>query len=108
MSWPETADGDVFRRLEVNRFDFSSAHVIDFNVDFGVWPPAKEAIAWLERKYGPIEIHEPEEDFNGYLSFTIEAKVTYELVISTQEVVSEAMAVHHGVCESWGVLQEPS
>ena len=39
MSWPETADGDVFRRLQSSQFDFSSLREIDFNVDFEHWPP---------------------------------------------------------------------
>jgi len=104
MSWPENADGDAFRRLEANGFDFSSTCAIDFNVDFEAWPPSKDALAWLEEEYGPIAVHEPEENFGGYVSFTIRAKVTYELVMSTQEATSAAMAAYDGVCESWGVL----
>ena len=107
MSWPNDADGDVFRRLEGHAFDFSITHSIDFNVDFEVWPPPEDAITWLKRQYGQVGIHEPEESFGGYVDFQIEAKLTYELVMFTQTEVSAAMAKHQGICESWGVAQQP-
>ena len=108
MSWPETADGDVFRRLESSRFDFLSAHEIGFNVDFDDWPPSPEAICWLEREYEDVTTYPPSDDFNGYVQFKIVEKLNYDLVVTTQDRVSIAMAQYGGVCESWGVLQGPS
>ena len=105
MSWPETADGDVFRRLQASQFDFSSAHEIDFNVDFEDWPPARDAIQWLEREFARIYSFPPTGDFGGYVQFKLVEMLTYDLVILTQDRVSAAMAVYGGVCESWGVLQ---
>ena len=107
MPWPNDSDGDVFRRLEERAFNFSISHSIDFNVDFEVWPPPKEALAWLKQKYGRIGVHEPEDTFGGYVEFQVEAKLTYDLVVSTQEEVSAAMAKHDGICETWGVMQKP-
>ena len=107
MSWPKGADGDVFRRLQSAKFDFSSPHEIDFNVDFLDWPPSEKAIHWLENEYGAISIHEPSADFNGYLQFQIKAKVNYDLVVSTQQRVTAALENFGGVCKSWGVLQAP-
>jgi hypothetical protein len=107
MSWPETADGDVFRRLESSGFDFLSEHEIDFNIDFDDWPPSAKAIEWLEREYETVKIHPASDDFNGYVQFKVVEKLNYDLVIATQDRVSSALAQYGGVCESWGVLQGP-
>ena len=108
MSWPETADGDVFRRLESSGFDFSSEYEIDFNVDFDNWPPPAEAMGWIEREYENVTTYPASDDFNGYVQFKIVEKLTYDLVVTTQDRTSSAVAQYGGVCESWGVLQNPS
>jgi len=105
MSWPGLANGDVFRRLQSSRFDFSAVHEIDFNVDFGVWPPSNDAIRWIEQEYQHVTKYPPADDFDGYVQFKIIGTLTYDLVIVTQERVSGAMAAFGGVCESWGVLR---
>lgn len=107
MSWPDDADGDVFRHLESHGFDYTKEYDIDFNVDFDVWPPPKEAVDLLESKYPNIEVVHPEGDEeNGYLIFSIRAKVSYELVTSTQAQVTRSVQQYGGWCESWGVMQE--
>lgn len=107
MSWPNDADGDVFRRMESDGFDFTEEHEIDFNVDFDDWPPAKEAVNILKSKFQDVEIIDPENDEgNGYIAFKIRDKVSYELVTSTQKQVTHAMQQYGGWCESWGVMQE--
>lgn len=104
MSWPEDVDGDVFRRLQARGFDFSSPHQIDFDVDFTSWPPPTEAVRWLKKEYGDVQIYEGDEDIDGYVQFKITAILIYDLVISTQRRVSQALAHYGGTCESWGVL----
>ena len=106
MSWPDTADGDVFRRLQASRFDLNAVHEIDFNVDFGDWPPSNDAIRWLEREYQSVTVNPPVDHFGGCVKFKIVGNLTYDLVVLTQDRVSDAMAVYGGVCESWGVLQD--
>lgn len=108
MPWPNDADGDVFRRLESHGFDFTKEYDVDFNVDFDDWPPPAESVNLLKSKYNNVEIVEPEntESGNGYTTFQIRAKVTYELVTKTQKEVTQAMNKYRGWCESWGVLQE--
>ena len=108
MTWPETADGDVFRRLESSQFDFSSVHKIEFNVDFDDWPPSPEAIRWIEREYEDVKAYPPSDNFNGYVQLKIVAKLNYDLIVATQNRVSSAMAQYGGVCESWGTLHSPS
>jgi hypothetical protein len=104
-TWPPDADGDVFRRLEANNFDFCADYTIDFNVDFDDWPPHKDAIAWLESRYQDVKVYEPEEDFNGYVQLKIHSKLNYTLIIETQAEVTAQMRKHGGLCETWGVLQ---
>ena len=104
MPWPADADGDVFRRLEEDGFDFSKPHSIDYNVDFDQWPPPGAALKLLGEHYGPIEVFEPDEDGPGYVLFKVVGLVTYESVTSIQRSVTLAMRPYGGVCESWGVF----
>ena len=106
MSWPDTVDGDVFRRLQFSRFDFSAVHEIDFNVDFEEWPPTSDAIRWIKHEYQYVKAFPPADDCGGYVQFKVVGSLTYDLVILTQGRVSDAMAAYGGVCDSWGVLQD--
>ena len=103
MNWPNDADGDVFRRLEQNSFDFTQVREIDLNVDFETWPPPEKAISLLSEKYGNIEIIQPEEEYEGHVLFRIKDKLTYELVMHIQEETTLIMCAFNGVCESWGL-----
>ena len=104
MSWPDDADGDVFRRLSSHGFDFDRPWLIDFNVDFDGWPPSAEALSRLMREFPSVVVFEPSEEGDGYVQFQIHAQVTYALVTRIQAEVSEWMAPYGGACESWGVL----
>ena len=104
-TWPSNADGDVFRRLEANDFDFTAEYAIDFNVDFEDWPPHRDAVAWLQSRYREVKVYEPEENFSGYIQFKIYSTLNYTLVIETQAEATTQMQKHNGVCETWGVMQ---
>ncbi|MDH5326245.1 MAG: ribonuclease E inhibitor RraB [Gammaproteobacteria bacterium] len=106
MGWPDDEDGDVFRRLELNKFDFSREYEIDFNVEFETWPPQMEALGVLRDRYGNIRVIEPGDDYNGYVQLSIVKKLNYPLVIEIQDIVSRLMAPYGGVCDSWGVMQD--
>ncbi|WP_293372638.1 ribonuclease E inhibitor RraB [Nevskia sp.] len=103
-AWPSNPDGDVFRRLHTHGFDFEISCAIDFNIDFDAWPPPSEFIALLKQRHSGVQVFEPENQDSGYISFVVNAKLTYELVLSVQSSVSELAAPFGGVCESWGVL----
>jgi hypothetical protein len=103
VSWPNDADGDVLRKLYEGGFDFGQVHKIDFNIDFRSWPPAELAIDFLRKEFGAIEICEPTNDFNGYISFQVTERVTYEGVTSMQRRLTREMQPYGGVCDSWGV-----
>lgn len=104
-TWPIDADGDVFRRLESDGFDFSAEYEIDFNVDFADWPPHPDALTWLQARYSYVKAYEPEENFNGYVQFKIRSKLTYSLVVDTQAEATSGTGQYGGICESWGVMQ---
>ncbi len=106
MNWPEDADGDVFRRLEAENFDFSKQYTIDFKVDFSNWPPTREALDTLRSAYPGIEIIESAgEGANGkgYAAFQISDSVSYDLVTATQSKVTKIMKRYGGWCYSWGI-----
>jgi Regulator of ribonuclease activity B len=101
--WPDDADGDVLRRMAARGFDFGQPCLIDFNVDFDSWPPPEVALTRLEQRF-PSTRTCPSSDGGGYVQFQVYGKLSYELVVNTQRVVSNEMATFGGVCDSWGVL----
>ncbi|MCF6319398.1 MAG: ribonuclease E inhibitor RraB [Proteobacteria bacterium] len=106
MIWPDTIDGDVFRRMQESNFDFSIKHNIDFNVDFENWPPPEEIFINLQKIFTNVEHIEPEGEYDGYITFHIYKKLTYELVMNIQEDISDLVKKCSGICESWGVMQD--
>ena len=104
MTWPKDADGDVFRSLEEDGFDFTKDCVVDFNVDFESWPPSTEAITLLNEKYNNVEIIEPDGEFEGYIEIQIPASLSYEFVIRTQKEITNLMKNYGAKCESWEVM----
>ncbi len=100
MGWPTDADGDVFRSLEADGFDFSAPALIDFNVDVkdpATWGDAVDAVM---EAYPDAAIGEEE----GYFVVQITAPLTYEFVMATQKKLTDLTAAHGGKCDSWGVL----
>lgn len=102
--WPESADGDVFRKLFSKGFDFSKVYAIDFNVDFDQWPPSIEALQTISNSFPGAKVYENDDGKGGYVLFKIQDKLTYELVMNTQAKASALAAPFGGRCESWGVL----
>lgn len=103
-TWPEDADGKVFRLLQQQGFDFTKSYLVDFNVDFDKWPPSEEAIKALKEKYSEIKVNPPEGGDNGHFRFQINHQLSYEWVLEVQRTVSEMMRPFGGRCESWGVM----
>lgn len=103
-TWPENADGDVFRKLSSKGFDFSKVYTIDFNVDFNQWPPSTSAVQILNANFPGVKVYEDDDGKGGYVLFKLHDKLTYELVMSTQAKASALVASFGGHCESWGVL----
>ncbi len=112
MGWPNDADGDVLRRLKEGGFKFDEEAEIDFNIDFNHWPLTNDEKNQIKYFYPECVFFEPDEEdieegnLIGYVQFKLVAKLTYELVTSTQEKVTNQMKKYGGWCESWGVMQE--
>jgi hypothetical protein len=104
--WPEGADGDVFRRLLADGFDFSKPLEIDFNVDFEGWPPQPDAVEHIRAHFTGISLIPPEDGSDGYILVQVFDRVTYSLVLQVQDELSKLAAPFGGVCESWGVLND--
>lgn len=105
-AWPRDADGDVFRRLLEDGFDFSVPHAVDYGVDFSIWPPPQAAIEVLRATYGDVVIHDPDDEAVGYVSFQLHGPVTYAGVTAVQRRTTELVQRYGGYCESWGVWGE--
>jgi hypothetical protein len=112
MKWPEDADGDVLQRLEENNFDFDKETTIDFIIDFNHWPLTEEEKIEIKKLYPECELYNPDEEdiaegnLNGHVQFQVVDKLTYELVIKTQETATEQMKKYNGWCDSWSVMQD--
>ena len=91
MEWPNDPDGDVFRILQSQGFDFSKTYVIDFNVDFDNWAPSAEALAMLKSLVGEVTLFEPDQYGPGFAQFRFQGLVTYEKVIEIQRQITDAM-----------------
>jgi hypothetical protein len=105
-TWPDDADGDVFRRMEAHAFDFSQEAEIDFNIDFDAWPPSPALLGALDERFSNVTVHVPGPDDDGYVQITLRTLLTYDLVKSMQRSLTDLAAAYGGVCESWGVLQD--
>ena len=104
-SWPNNADGNVFRSLAAQGFDFSKTYTIDFNIDFDVWPPGKQALEVIRKVFPDAEeVYDEEDGLSGYVIFTLTDKVTYDFVMKIQKTATELVTKYGGRCESWGIL----
>jgi hypothetical protein len=102
-TWPNDDDGDLLRKLENDGLDFSVAHQVDFQIDFERWPPASQAIQFLEKLYGQCTVVEPDEDSDGYVEVAKNMLVTYEGIIAVKEQITALLKPFGGVCDWWDV-----
>jgi hypothetical protein len=101
--WPADADGDVFRSLAAQGFDFSKAWEIDFQIDFSDLI-TDEPIAVLQRAYPGAHIKKILDEAPPYVLLQLRSELTYDFVIRMQSRLSELIKPFGGWCESWGVL----
>jgi Regulator of ribonuclease activity B len=102
MSWPQDEDGDVFRNLEQDGFDFSAEVPIEFYVDVADPANIGFAIDAALEIYPDAAIGLEDEFFVVQL----EARLTYDLVIDAQKKLTAATAKLGGNCDSWAVMHE--
>jgi hypothetical protein len=104
VNWPDDADGGALRRLLEYGLDFNKPHEIEFQVEFEKWPPSQRALALLKSEFPNVIVYEPEANSAGYVQFTIQDRVTYELVTAIQNKVSLLLRPYGGRCDAWGIL----
>lgn len=102
MSWPNDADGDVFRSLEAGGFNFAAKVVVDFNVDVPSRADMPDAIDAALEFYPDAGIGEEDT----YFVVQLETQLGYDFVIETQKKLSAVAAPFGGKCDSWGVLAD--
>jgi hypothetical protein len=100
MSWPDDADGDVFRSLEADGFDFSVETLIEFNVDLGD-PDSTTAAIDAALDVCPDAAIGLEDD---HFVVQVQALLTYEFVIAAQQKLTAATEKFGGSCDSWSVM----
>ena len=109
-SWLDDADGDVFRSLQADGFDFGKEYTIDFNIDFNHWPVSDDVIQLIKTHHPNAQVvHHDAEDLAegrnvGFIQFQLREQLTYELVMEVQNQTTELLKEHGGSCESWGVM----
>ena len=108
MTWPNDIDGDMFRSLDENGFDFTKEHLVDFIIDFDHWPLTEDEVTVVKSFNPNCEFVEPEDDelqdeaSQGYVQFQKETILSYDLIVETQREATEAMEQFGGYCDSWG------
>ncbi len=100
MSWPEGEDGDVFRSLEQDGFDFAEEVLIDFNVDVDGSDNMVDAISAALEVYPDADIGQEDD----YFVVQLQSRLTYDFVIEVQQKLTAATAKFGGQCDSWGIL----
>lgn len=111
MAYPDTASGDVFRRLEAHGFDFSVPHEVEFFVLF----PDEQCADAVAKKY--VVEHkegkrlakvETRSGRQGGMELIIakEMFVTYDNVTQFEAELGKRAAAFGGRLDGWGVLQE--
>ena len=111
MSYPDDANGDVFRRMEADQFDFDQEHVVDFfaileneaDADY----VAMQFVADHEAgdEYATIETR-PHDEGGTELTLSKRMLVTYTAVCAMEDLLATRVAEVEGYLDGWGVMQE--
>ncbi len=102
---PNDADADVLRKLHARGFNFGKEHVVDFNIDFDLWPPPDSAVDAIKSAFPKAVVtKEEDEEIGGYLLIQFKSLVSYSFVVDVQQTATALVSDYGGRCESWGVL----
>jgi hypothetical protein len=109
--YPDDLNGDVFRRMEADNFDFSIEHPVEF---YAVYATEQEAdlIARQyvkDRKEGQkfvnIETF-PCEDGGMELELVPVMMVTYENIVAFEKTLTERTSEVEGYLDGWGIISD--
>ncbi|TVZ41927.1 regulator of ribonuclease activity B [Alteromonadaceae bacterium 2753L.S.0a.02] len=111
MNWPNDSDGDVFRSLKSQGFDFTQEVEIDFIIDFYHWPLNKKEKESLRSLLPEIALIDPDEEDRkngidlGYGLVKRKSILTYEYVVEIQDYLTRLIERDvGGACRCWGVF----
>jgi regulator of RNase E activity RraB len=110
MNWPNDDDGDLFRLLAEQGFDFDKKVKVDFEIDFDHWPLTEKEKNTITRHFPGCEFNDPDEEDiaegedTGTVNLHIHSRLTYEFIVNTQKEITEKVKQYGGWCESWGVM----
>ncbi len=111
MKYPNDENGDVFRRMEEQNFDFSKEHVVDFYAVFATEAEADQVARMYVAdhnagdKYTNIETN-PHSEGGMELILSKRMLVTYEAICALEQVLSSRVSQVEGYLDGWGVMQE--
>ena len=109
--YPNDDNGDVFRRLEEDNFDFSLEYPVDF---YAVYATEEDADAVAKQfasewnagqTFKNIETR-PAEKGGMELELVPIMKVTYENIVSFEKKLAERTSKVNGYLDGWGVFHE--
>lgn len=107
--YPDDANGDVFRRLEEDNFDFSLEYALDF---YAIYASEQEADL-VARQYmkdwkdgQPFKNIETRPGQKGGMELQLVPimKVTYKNVVAFENKFAERTSRVNGYLDGWGVL----
>ncbi|MEM7016018.1 MAG: ribonuclease E inhibitor RraB [Pseudomonadota bacterium] len=107
--YPNDGNGDVFRRLEKDNFDFSKEYAVDF---YAVYATEKEAAIVAKqyvqdwKKGGKFKNIGTRPSKNGGMELELVPimKVTYENIVAFEKKLYDRTAKVDGYLDGWGVL----
>ncbi len=107
--YPDDVNGDVFRRLEEDSFDFSIKHAVDF---YAIYATEEEADL-IARQYAKdwkngqqfknIETR-PSDKGGMELELVPIMMITYENIVAFENKLTERTSKVNGYLDGWGVL----
>ena len=113
MKYPDTLNGDVFRRLEQHNFDFTKKYTVDFHAVFATEEEAdtiaKMYLSDLRTGYKISNIEtKPHEAGGMCLDLAVDMIVSYASITDFEDKLANRVATVEGYLDGWGVLQEPN
>ena len=107
--YPDDVNGDVFRRLEEDNFDFSTEHPVDFYAIYATEEEAdlvarQYATDWKNgQKFKNIETR-PSDKGGMELELVPIMLVTYANIVAFENKLAERTSKVKGYLDGWGVL----
>jgi hypothetical protein len=107
--YPDDVNGDVFRRLEEDNFDFSIEYPVDF---YAIYATEEEADLVAKQyakdwnggqKFKNIETR-PSDKGGMELELVPIMKVTYKNIVAFESKLAERTSKVNGYLDGWGVL----